>query len=224
MARMSSNDGVIDLTAHRRSGSADCFAELETYWQTLCAGRIMPYRDEVDPRGLAGALQNVFLVERIAPGMAQFRLAGQHLVNLMGTDLRGMPLGAMFSPQGRNRIEDSLHALFDEPARVELTLDGGRFLLRKQLTARMLLLPLRDRDGIVRRGVGCFAASSGAIRTPQTFDIMNETRRTLVGYGTLPTEPPATAGGGEHARPDVAARRTPTAKDRRAALRLVASN
>ncbi len=219
MVRMSSNDDVVDLAARRRNTSANCFAELETYWQTLCAGRIMPYRDEIDPRGMCGALQNVFLIERIAPGIARFRLAGQHLVDLVGMDMRGLPFSAMFSPQSRAQMGDTLHALFDEPARIELTLDGGRLLLRKQLTARLLCLPLRDRDGLVSRAVGCFAAGDGAIRNPQTFEIMSETRRTLVGYGTSPTRAPEAT-----ALSEPKPRAAEAAAARRAALRLVASN
>ena len=52
----------------------------------------MPRRAEIDPRGIENALEYAFILERIAPGMARIRLAGIHLSDLMGMEVRGMPL------------------------------------------------------------------------------------------------------------------------------------
>lgn len=188
----SATANIIGLDARRQvDPDRDCFAELESYWTALAAGRIMPLRDEVDPRGLVGSLDRIFLIERIAPGVARFRLAGQHLNGLMDMDLRGMPLSAMFTPAGRVGLSETLHAVFDEPARVELTLDGPRKGMRGRMAARLMMLPLRDREGQVSRAIGCLVAGGATAKAPQRFDIISEDRRTLVGFGDLETLPAA---------------------------------
>lgn len=211
------SEKVVDLATHRQGHRTDAFSELETYWQTLCAGRIMPYRDEVDPRGLSRALSQIFLIERIAPGTARFRVAGQDLTGLMGMDLRGLPMSCIIRPEGRQRLSDTLKALFDEPARVELTLDGGASLLRRRVAARLVCLPLRDRTGSVGRAIGCLAASGAQARTPQRFEIVGELRRTLIGYGETA---PAIPGFSVDAETEAAQRK----KEERAHLQIVSSN
>ena len=73
-------------------------AEVRGYWEGLRKGSDLPRRDEIDPRGIVGALENTFLLERVAPGVARFRLAGMQLHDLMGMDVRGMPLTALIGP------------------------------------------------------------------------------------------------------------------------------
>ena len=61
----------------------------------------MPLRSEIDPRGLKGALEYCFVLERIAPGLARLRVAGSHLGDLMGMEVRGMPITAFYDENGR---------------------------------------------------------------------------------------------------------------------------
>jgi hypothetical protein len=81
----------------RDSGGSDhqnqgMIAELRAYWEALREGEMLPRRDRVDPRGIAGALEHSFLIERIAPGVARFRISGMVFNDLMGMDIRGMPM------------------------------------------------------------------------------------------------------------------------------------
>ena len=221
MVNTYSDGNVVDITAHRLDNRTDACSKLEAYWQSLCAGRIMPYREEIDPRGLNGVLSQIFLVERIAPGTARFRVAGQDLNDLMGFDLRGMPMSSIVQPGARQRLSDTLRALFDEPARVELTLDGGKTLRHGRVAARLVCLPLRDRTGSVGRAIGCLAAGGATTRTPQRFDIVGELRRTLIGYGgPAPTTTPAFSLDAADATLEAAQRK----KDKRAHLQVVSSN
>ena len=59
-------------------------AQVRAYWQGLRQGTALPTRDKIDPRGIAEALESTFLLERIAPGVARFRIAGLHLHDLIG--------------------------------------------------------------------------------------------------------------------------------------------
>lgn len=174
------------LTGQTQTADTGCFTEVEAYWTALCAGRLMPYRHEVDPRGIAGALGHVFLIERLAPGVARFRLAGQCLTDAMGMDIRGMPLTTFFTPAARGRLSEALESVFAEPARLELELESHRNGLRGPVKGRMMLLPLRGNNGEVDRAIGCFALDQTATQPVQRFDITDETRKTLVGYANLP--------------------------------------
>lgn len=192
---------IVPLFASSDS-DATCFTEVESYWHALRDGRLMPSRSEIDPRGIAGALEQTFLLERMAPGVARFRLAGNRMADLMGMDVRGMPLSCLFLPDARAAIAEALACVFDEPARVELWLAGPRRLTRGRMAARMLLLPLRDDHGQVTRALGCLAASPVRGAAPHRFTITSDLRQTLIGYGTRPD-----ARSAQNAGPAIASKR-----------------
>ena len=84
--------------------------EVRAYWQGLRVGDALPLRDQIDPRGLRGALHGAFLIERIAPGIGRLRIAGMNFTDLLGMDGRGMPLSALFDPMSRARLGTLLDA------------------------------------------------------------------------------------------------------------------
>ncbi len=148
-------------------------AEMRAYWEALRRGRLVPARSDVDPRGIERALEYAFIIERVAPGMGRFRLAGMHLNDLMGMEVRGMPLTAMFTPEGRRRIAEVTEAMFQDPAIVELTLRAETGIGKPPLNARLLLLPLKSDLGDITRALGCLVAEGEAIgRTPRRFEVM----------------------------------------------------
>ena len=99
-------------------------AQVRAYWQGLRQGTALPTRDKIDPRGIAEALESTFLLERIAPGVARFRIAGLHLHDLIGLDVRGMPLSTLFDPASRKRLSDGVEAVFTSPAILEMWLEA----------------------------------------------------------------------------------------------------
>ena len=136
-------------------------AQVRAYWQGLRQGTALPTRDKIDPRGIAEALESTFLLERIAPGVARFRIAGLHLHDLIGLDVRGMPLSTLFDPASRKRLSDGVEAVFNSPAILEMWLEAERGLGRPHLEGRMLLLPLRDAQGQTSLALGCLAMIQG---------------------------------------------------------------
>jgi hypothetical protein len=167
-SRGSNGDGPSD------GDPATCFAmlaQVRAYWEGLRQGTDLPRRDEIDPRGIAGALENTFLLERVAPGVARFRLAGMQLHDLMGMDVRGMPLTALIDPAGRARISEHLETVFASPAILQVWLDAERGLGRPALDARMLLLPLTSQRGTVDLALGCLAVHGALGRAPRRFAI-----------------------------------------------------
>jgi len=164
-----------------RSGkSASPIHQAEAYWSALRTGPEVPKRSQIDPRGLENILEFAFIVERIAPGVARFRLAGRHLRDLAGMEVRGMPLTCFFTPAGRTRISAVLEHMFDAPSVAELTLTSDA-KSGANLEARMILLPLRSEMGAVNRALGVLIADGPMAATPNRFDIDRTSLRAVCG-------------------------------------------
>ena len=168
----SDSDGKVVALADAASGALfPALTALETYWQGLRGPRLVPARSEVDPRAIQDTLEYAFILERIAPGHARFRLAGMHLNDLMGMEVRGMPLTAFFAPDARPRVSQALEQVFDAPAIARLSLSGPRGLGRPALEARLLLMPLRSDLGEVSRALGALVSVGSIGRAPRRFGV-----------------------------------------------------
>jgi hypothetical protein len=146
-------------------------AEVRAYWEGLREAGALPERDKIDPRGIAGALESAFLLERVAPGIARFRIAGMQVHDLMGMDVRGMPISALFEPAGRSRLSDALEGVFATPAVLELWLEAERGIGRPALEGRLIVLPLTGMKGETDLALGCLAMEGAFGRAPRRFAI-----------------------------------------------------
>ena len=155
-------------------------AEVRAYWEGLREAGSLPRRDRIDPRGIAGALEQVFLIERIAPGLARFRLAGMGVSEVLGMDVRGMPLSAVFDPAARDRLSPALEGVFRDNVALDLWLEAERSIGRPALAARMLLLPLVSTRGLTDLALGCLALDGEIGRVPRRFAIASLLSETLV--------------------------------------------
>ncbi|MGL6212109.1 MAG: PAS domain-containing protein [Paracoccaceae bacterium] len=155
-------------------------SEVRAYWEGLRDGGALPRREQIDPRGIAGALEHVFLIERIAPGLARFRLAGMGVSDVMGMDVRGMPLSSLFEPAGRDKLTPALETVFRDSVALDLWLEAERGIGRPMLEARMLLLPLVSTRGQTDLALGCLALEGQVGRVPRRFAISAMLSETLV--------------------------------------------
>lgn len=146
-------------------------AQVEGYWDALSCGHLVPARADIDPRALETALGNAFILECIAPGVARFRLAGSHLNDLMGLEVRGMPLTTFFLPQARRQIGQLIEKTCTSPAITEICLATPASFGRPALKAKMLLAPLTDDYGQVNRILGCLQSIGNIGRQPRRFEI-----------------------------------------------------
>lgn len=154
----------------------------EMYWNKVRGNRLVPSRCEIDPRGLEGSLSHAFILERITGGLARFRIAGSHLSDLTGLELRHMPISALFGPSSRDVLSGALTAAFDEPAIVRMQISSPGGFARTELTGEMVLLPLRSDLGDIDRVLGGLILDGQIGRTPRRIEILSEKRQSLVGY------------------------------------------
>lgn len=177
---------VLSMTDHRTDIGFSALNQVESYWEALRGTRMMPKRSEIDPRGIESALEYTFILERIAPGMARLRIAGSHLSDLMGMEVRGMPLTSFITPTGRRQISDTLEEVFQRPAVCEVRMSAESGSGKPHMDARMLLLPLKSDLGDVSRVLGCFVAHGEVGRSPRRFDVVGAKIRPIVAPTTLP--------------------------------------
>lgn len=168
------NGKVIQLERFLDGVSLSPIRQIEAYWTALREDGGIPMRSQIDPRGMGPTLEYTFILERIAPGMARFRIAGQHLCTIAGMEVRGMPLTAFFTPNARPEISATLEHVFDAPAVAELDLKGEVARTgAPSIAARMIVMPLRSDFGRVDRILGALMSTERGRpeRTPVRFEI-----------------------------------------------------
>jgi hypothetical protein len=202
------------LALHGAATSPALLAQLEAYWRVLRGARAIPARTDVDPAAIDAVLPHAFVAERVAPGVARIRVAGQRLSALFGMEPRGMPLCALFTAAARERLLPLIASTFDGPAIVEVPVEAGRGLLRGRMAGRMILLPLCDAGGEVNRMIGAILCDGVPGRVPVRFALPTVAPRIEPVNLPEPLHAPRLAAVGER-------RQTPPL---RPALRLVVSN
>ncbi len=162
---------VVSMTEREKMRRLAPLRQVEAYWNGLCEQDAVPLRSQIDPRGMEDALENAFLMERIAPTMAKVRVAGTHLNDVMGMQVAGMPLSSLIAPAERERFGEAVSHLFADPAvvRIDLRAEGG--FGKPDLEANMLLLPLRSDFGDQSRALGALVSHGRIGRTPRRFVI-----------------------------------------------------
>lgn len=166
-----SGDGVVPFSKMRADMRFPSIAVVRAYWEALRNGRDAPFRSEIDPRGIESALEHTFILERIAPRVARFRVAGAHLNDLMGHEVRGMPLTAFFGVAARHEAEAILARVLDGPETADLALTAELAPGRPPLEGRLLLLPMRSDLGDISRVLGCLVCHGSVGRVPRRFAI-----------------------------------------------------
>jgi len=172
--------GKADISKARpETGDFHQLQEVRAYWEAMRQAGRLPRRDDINPRGMASALEQVFLVEQIAPNHGRLRLAGMGLSDLLGMDVRGMPITALLEPVARARLSEALGGLFQGEHLLDLWLEAERGIGRPPLMARMLLLPLIGSQGEPDLALGCLCTKGEIGRTPRRFTISRMLREVL---------------------------------------------
>lgn len=173
-------DRVLSLLDNARRQPGRALADMRSYWTSLRQGRAVPARQDVTPAGLRHVLPHAFIVERVAPGAARFRLAGSRLIDLMGMEVRGMPLCSLLHPSSRGRLSDVLETVFAGPQIAELSLLSPPAYARPEMSGTLLLLPLRSDLGDVTRALGCLVTTGPIGTAPRRFDLITDRAEPII--------------------------------------------
>lgn len=165
---------------------------LKTYWETLRAGRLAPYRSEVDPREFEHALENMFILEVVGNEMIRVRLAGMKLCMMMGMEVRGMSPRAFMMPEDRARFDLMVMDVVNKPAVTEMVVETVDYN-GKSGTAYLLLMPLRSDFGEITRILGCISDNNEPFEAPVRFRI-TQTNSDPIRFSEASETPMPTAG------------------------------
>jgi hypothetical protein len=177
--KQTNEQNVVKMNNYRTDTGFSALSQVESYWEALRGSRLVPKRSEIDPRGIEHALEYTFVLERIAIGMARFRIAGSHLCNIMGMEVRGMPLSSFIMPSGRETLASVLEDVFQRPSACDLDMVAEVGRQKPAMEARMVLMPLRSDLGDVSRILGCFVAKGELGTQPRRFEIATTKLRCL---------------------------------------------
>jgi hypothetical protein len=139
----------------------------------------MPDRDDIVPGAMTGALAHAFILERVATGLARIRVGGSHLSALLGMEVRGLPISAMFEPHTRDRLAEALETAFTSPAVLRAGLRCRASIGRPALTGGMVLLPLGSGPGEAQHLLGALSMSGRIGRPPRRPEILGLARRRI---------------------------------------------
>ena len=135
---------VVPFKNYKREGDSETLREIERYWQQLRGSFLLPQSGNLKAEDLKPYLSNIFIADKIAPGLVQIKTAGTGISARLGMDPRGMPLSALFRAQARGPLASAVHATLDTPEVTRLTLHAATNPLMPAIAAKMLLLPLLD--------------------------------------------------------------------------------
>ena len=107
---------VIELSQYRDRDHFPALRTLGNYWNNLADGAV-PYRSDLDPRGLSNALRSIVLMERISTGNARIRISGRYLCDVLQEDGRGLPYSLLFDGDSRSLALDILGRVSKRNAR-----------------------------------------------------------------------------------------------------------
>lgn len=173
------SQNIVAMSEYQPQNGFAAIAQVEAYWNALRGPRSVPRRSDIDPRGIERALGHAFITERVARGMVRIRIAGNHLTDLMGMEVRGMPLSALFEPDVRTDVGRLIEKVFQTPATTHLDLTARGGPARPEGQARMVMLPLQSEGGAVDRALGCLVYTGQIGIAPRRFIIDQQALRPL---------------------------------------------
>lgn len=170
--RPNANATIVPLVPRRETvpqnvERAEALDMIATYWSNCAVGAELPNRRDIDPRGMTGVLEYSFMLEMIAGGLARFRIAGQHLCEIMGMDVRGMPFSSLFQPSARDEMAQILETCTRQRCRIDVPLEMARKVFMPNRPVKMVLLPLMGETGRVDRILGAMVSDGSTGGAPQ---------------------------------------------------------
>lgn len=182
-------ENIIPLHKFRPGQTVNPLRLVEGYWSALREGNDLPKRSQVHPRGLSDVLEYVFILERVAPGVARFRIAGSQWTALAGMEVRGMPISSFFRTTGRADMAAALEACFDTPAVIEAHLTARSLQRAPDVPGKLIMLPMRCDLGRISRILGAAKMSGPMVSDAYRLEMSDVSVKPV--FGDRPAPPPS---------------------------------
>lgn len=162
--------GIQGLRTMRRSAILE---QAWRYWASRREGADLPRRTALDPKAMGPVLGHAMILDRVRPGTVRVRLGGHVLHQMMGMEVRGLPVRAFFDVADRDRVMAHIEKVFTIAATLEFDLisDGPDGIV----TGRMLILPLLDTANRVTKALAVLVSDRIVTDPPRRFQLTNAT-------------------------------------------------
>jgi hypothetical protein len=129
---------------------------LFAYWNEVRADRLAPQRFEIDPSKISAILPYTFILERIDAETYRYRLAGTHVCEIFGSELRGTNFLGGWPVIDRPPLLRLFSVLTRQGAAAVISMKVAT-LCEQTVECEVLLLPLRHTRDTIDRILGSFA-------------------------------------------------------------------
>jgi hypothetical protein len=160
----------VKRTAFHDSTGDMILQSVEQHWRSLRKGTDVPQRIDLTPGPVSAGLAHCFVLERVTPSVARFRVAGQAIHTLLKMEPRGMPISALFTPAGRQMLAPIIHDVCENAEICEIPLIAYTGFGRSPLRGRLLLLPLRHDGDTINRMFGALVVDGKVGRQTLRFE------------------------------------------------------
>jgi hypothetical protein len=178
---------ITSLTQHALTQhAARALGILGAYWASLVRQGDLPLWSEVDPGQMQDALDHAFLAERFGQCHTRIRVAGGAVDDMAGKPCKGLPLSLLIRANDRAVFNEAVSACCIAGHPVEIALTSGEDVAKSEISARLVVYPLRDSTGRVAQFLGGLAPVGDVIARPGPFGVVEvmahrtQTRRSLL--------------------------------------------
>lgn len=132
--------------------------ELYDYWNRVRGNARAPHRGAIEPADIRRVLADTFILEVTDRETFGVRLAGTRVCAVFGRELKGSNFFNLWQEEDRAAMATLATAVTEDGAAAVVTLTGVN-ARDQELTAELLLLPLRTRGEAFDRVLGCLSVA-----------------------------------------------------------------
>lgn len=162
------SDGSLQTTGQNGQIKHAIIDQVGDYWASLPRTGPGPQRASIQAADIPDALPHLVLAQLVTPRVARLRIVGHKVEELIGVEMRGMPLTTLFAGEGRAEIQAATEHV-SRGAKVLLSLAGEKGFGMPHLDAVMALMPLTDPSGKITHLLGVLETAGTPGRRPRRF-------------------------------------------------------
>jgi hypothetical protein len=151
--------------------------ELYAYWNKQRGSRLAPSRSEIDPAAIRGVLGDCFMLTRDPNLEPTFRLAGTHICDMFGRELKGVSFPSLWDAQSCEELDVLLNQIVQGSIGFVAGVTG-KADDNMPVAFELLLLPLFGAGTAEARSIGTLAPMTATGR----LQLQSASTLTLAGW------------------------------------------